>query len=109
MSGGNGTFEIDAMHRYATAHGVADGRIVDDASGERTMSSCEAARSRFGGQRVLIVSQSDHAARATFICRRLGIEADGVAAPEFTGDRLLPYLVRERLALVVAWFELLIR
>ena len=105
MSGGNGTFEIDAMRRYATAHGAPNDRIVDDASGARTMSSCESARTRFAGERVLIVSQADHVARATFICRRLGIDADGVAAPEFTGDRLIPYLVRERFALVVAWFE----
>ena len=105
MSGGNGTFEIDAMRTYATARGVAPDRIVDDASGARTMSSCETTRTRFAGQRVLVVSQADHAARATFICRRLGIDADGVAAPEFTGDRLIPYLVRERFALVVAWFE----
>jgi vancomycin permeability regulator SanA len=105
MSGGNGSFEIDAMRRYATAHGVSDDRIVDDPSGARTMSSCETARTRFAGERVLVVSQADHAARATFICRRLGIDADGVAAPEFTGDRLIPYLVRERFALVVAWLE----
>jgi len=105
MSGGNGTLEIDAMRRYAAAHGVADDRIVDDPSGARTLSSCETARTLFAGQRVLVVSQVDHAARATFTCRRLGVDADGVAAPEFTGDRLIPYLVRERLALVVAWFE----
>ncbi len=105
MSGGNGTFEIDAMRRYAAAHGVAADRIVDDPNGARTMSSCETAHTRFAGERVLVVSQADHAARATFICRRLGVDADGVAAPEFTGDRLIPYLVRERFALVVAWFE----
>ena len=105
MSGGNGTFEIGAMRTYATARGVAPDRIVDDPSGARTMSSCETARARFAGERILVVSQIDHAARATFICRRLGIDADGVAAPEFTGDRLIPYLVRERFALVVAWFE----
>lgn len=105
MSGGNGTFEINAMRTYATAHGVADDRIVDDPSGARTMSSCATARARFAGQRVFVVSQADHAARATFICRRLGVDADGVAAPEFTGDRLIPYLVRERFALVAAWFE----
>ena len=44
-------------------------------------------------------------ARAVYTCRRLGIDADGVVAPEFTGDRLLIYQLRERLALVFAWFE----
>jgi vancomycin permeability regulator SanA len=59
----------------------------------------------FPGARTLVVSQADHAARATFTCRRLGVDADGVAAPEFTGDRLIVYWIRERFALVLAWLE----
>jgi len=102
MSGG--AAEIVAMRAYALAHGVDDARIVGDPSGERTMASCRALRDA-GVARALVVSQVDHAARATFICRRLGIDADGVAAPEFTGDRLMAYLVRERFALVFSWLE----
>ena len=109
VSGGNGTFETDAMRRYAVAHGIAADRIVDDTSGDRTMSSCETLRARAPGGGALVVSQADHAARATFICRRLGIDADGVAAPEFTGDRLIPYLARERFALVFSWLETTLR
>jgi vancomycin permeability regulator SanA len=48
-------------------------------------------------------------ARAVYTCRRLGIDADGVVAPEFTGDRVLIYQVRERFALVFAWLEVNIR
>jgi vancomycin permeability regulator SanA len=44
-------------------------------------------------------------ARAVYTCRRLGIDADGVVAPEFTGDRVLIYQIRERFALVFAWLE----
>jgi vancomycin permeability regulator SanA len=104
-SGGNGTFETTAMRAYLVAHGVPQEIVIADASGDRTMSSCVNARLRFPDMRVLVISQADHAARATFVCRRLGLDANGVAAPEFTGDRLIVYWIRERFALVLAWLE----
>jgi vancomycin permeability regulator SanA len=109
MSGGNGTVETDAMRSYVVARQVPQERVLADASGGRTMASCVAARDRFPGRRVLVVSQADHAARATFICRGIGVDAEGVAAPEFTGDRLIVYWIRERFALVLAWLEVLAR
>jgi vancomycin permeability regulator SanA len=105
MSGGNGSVEIDAMRAYVVAREVPPEVVVADAAGDRTMSSCQNARAKFPGLRMLIVSQADHVARATFTCRRLGIDAEGVAAPEFTGDRLIVYWIRERFALVLAWLE----
>jgi vancomycin permeability regulator SanA len=105
MSGGNGTFETNAMQAYVVARGISRDDVIVDASGDRTKSSCVNARELFPRMRMLVISQADHAARATFICRRLGIDADGVAAPEFTGDRLIVYWIRERFALVLAWLE----
>jgi vancomycin permeability regulator SanA len=105
MSGGNGTFEIGAMRAYAIARGVAPEAILLDAAGERTFASCLQARDAFAVRRVIVVSQELHMARAVYTCRRLGIDADGVVAAEFTGDRVLIYQVRERFALVFAWLE----
>jgi len=105
MSGGNGTFEIGAMRAYAMARGVPGEAILLDAGGERTFASCIQAREAFLARRLIVVSQEEHMARAVYTCRRIGIDADGVAAPEFTGDRLIVYQVRERFALVFAWFE----
>ena len=105
MSGGNGTFEIGAMRAYAIAHGVAADAILLDASGERTLASCLQARDAFQARRLIVVSQEEHMARAVYTCRRLGIDADGVVAPEFTGDRVVVYQIRERFALVFAWLE----
>jgi vancomycin permeability regulator SanA len=105
MSGGNGMFEVEAMRAYVVAHDVPEEVALPDPSGERTRASCEHARDTYPALAILIVSQADHAARATYICRALGVDANGVAAPEFTGDRYPVYLVRERLALVVAFFE----
>jgi vancomycin permeability regulator SanA len=107
MSGGNGMFEVEAMRAYVVARDVPEEVVLPDPSGERTRASCEHARETYPALAVLIVSQADHAARATYICRALGVDANGVAAPEFTGDRHIVYLVRERFALVVSFFELL--
>ena len=109
MSGGNGTFEVGAMRTYAMARGVTSEQILLDAAGERTLASCLQARDSFGLRRLIVVSQELHMARAVYTCRRLGIDADGVVAAEFTGDRVLIYLVRERFALVFAWLEVNIR
>jgi vancomycin permeability regulator SanA len=109
MSGGNGTFEVSAMRAYAIAHGVTSDAILLDAAGERTLASCLQARDSFGVRRLIVVSQELHMSRAVYTCRRIGIDADGVVAPEFTGDRVLIYQVRERFALVFAWLEVNIR
>ena len=105
MSGGNGTFEIGAMRAYAIARGVAPDAILLDAAGERTLASCVGARDAFAARRLLVVSQEEHMARAVYTCRRIGIDADGVAAAAFTGDRAVVYQLRERIAVVFAWFE----
>ena len=105
MSGGNGTFEIGAMRAYAIARGIGSDAILLDAAGERTLASCLQARDAFAARRLIVVSQEEHMARAVYTCRRIGIDADGVVAPEFTGYRVVIYQVRERLALVFAWLE----
>jgi vancomycin permeability regulator SanA len=109
MSGGDGTFEVGAMRAYAMARGVTSEQILLDAAGERTLASCLQARDAFAARRLVVVSQEPHVARAVYTCRRLGIDADGVVAAEFTGDRVLIYQVRERFALVFAWLEVNIR
>jgi vancomycin permeability regulator SanA len=109
MSGGNGTFEVGAMRSYAVARGVSSDAILLDAAGERTLASCLQARDSFGAHRLVVVSQELHMSRAVYTCRRLGIDAEGVVAPEFTGDRVLVYQIRERFALVFAWLEVNIR
>jgi vancomycin permeability regulator SanA len=105
MSGGNGTFEIGAMRAYAMARGVTSDAILLDAGGGRTLASCVGARDAFLAGRLIVVSQQEHMARAVYTCRRIGIDADGVVAAEFTGDRAIVYQVRERFALVFAWLE----
>ena len=105
MSGGQGSFEVDAMTAYAVRAGVAPAAAVRDPNGERTYDSCLNARDRFGARSLIITSQEDHVARAVYTCRRLGLDAIGVTADEFTGDRYLVYRLREPFAMLLAWWQ----
>lgn len=105
MSGGQGTFEVDAMSAYAVRAGVAPNAVVRDPNGERTYDSCVNARDHFGARSLAITSQEDHVARAVYTCRRLGLDAIGVTAEEFTGDRYLVYRLREPFAMLLAWWQ----
>ena len=105
LSGGQGSFEVDAMTAYLRTRGIPGQALVLDPGGERTYDSCRRAVEVYGVRSAIVVSQAEHAARAVFTCRRLGLDAVGVVAEDFTGERLLVYRVRERLALVLAWWE----
>lgn len=105
MSGGQGTFEVDAMTAYVVRAGIPRSAVARDPNGERTYDSCVNARDRFGARSLAIASQEDHVARAVYLCRRLGLDAIGVTADEFTGDRYLIYRLREPLAMLLAWWQ----
>ena len=104
MSGGNGTSEVDAMLNYAVSRGVPKTAISLDPLGARTLDSCHNTRALASG-RVAIVSQSDHVRRAVFICREVGLDASGLVVPDFPGPKVWVYYVRERFALVLAWWQ----
>ena len=93
------------MTAYAVRAGVASGAVVRDPIGKRTYDSCVNARDRFEARSLTIASQEDHVARAVYICRRLGLDAIGVTAEEFTGDRYLVYRLREPFAMLLAWWQ----
>jgi vancomycin permeability regulator SanA len=105
MSGGNGSVETSAMRRYALAAGVPGGAIQLDDGGLRTLSSCQRARDVFHVTRVTVVSQAEHLTRALYICDKLGLDAIGVVAPDFPGPALWTYRLRERAAVLLAWWE----
>jgi vancomycin permeability regulator SanA len=105
MSGGHGSLETSAMRRYALAAGVPDDAIKLDDGGVRTLSSCERARDVFHATRVTVISQAEHLTRAVYICDKLGLDAIGVVAPDFPGPALWTYRLRERAAVLLAWWE----
>jgi vancomycin permeability regulator SanA len=72
--------EAAAMTRYLTERGVPARAIVADPHGLDSYDTCARAAQVYGVRRALLVSQSFHLPRAVTICRRLGIDADGVDA-----------------------------
>ncbi|MEU5942775.1 ElyC/SanA/YdcF family protein [Micromonospora sp. NPDC047548] len=70
--------EPDAMLRWLVDRGVPAQKVVLDHAGFDTYDSCARAKRIFGVTRATVVTQSFHLPRAVALCRRLGIDANGV-------------------------------
>ncbi|MBE7163009.1 MAG: YdcF family protein [Williamsia herbipolensis] len=84
VSGDNRTSDHDeptAMRDYLVTQGTPADRIVRDFAGQDTYDSCVRAKEIFGVTRLLVVTQQFHLHRAVFLCRQVGIDADGAADP----------------------------
>jgi vancomycin permeability regulator SanA len=77
--GGSGD-EVRVMRDYLVEHGADPARLVLDPYGLDTYDTCRRAHDVYGVNTALLVSQSLHLHRAITLCRRLGIDARGVAA-----------------------------
>lgn len=87
LSGDNSTPEYNEpgrMMAYAIARGVPEAAIQPDYAGRRTYDTCYRARDVFQVEEAILVTQEFHLPRAIFTCRRLGVEATGVAADRRT-------------------------
>lgn len=73
--------EVAAMRAYLVRHGVPAERIAADPYGLDTYDTCLRGHRVYGMRRVLLVSQEYHLPRAVTLCRAVGVEARGVAAP----------------------------
>jgi SanA protein len=83
VSGDNRREDYDeptAMRAGLLARGVPATAIYRDFAGLRTRDSILRARSVFGQQRLIIVSQRFHLSRALFLAREEGMEACGFEA-----------------------------
>ncbi|WP_433732701.1 SanA/YdcF family protein [Nocardia sp. CA-129566] len=72
--------EIASMTKYLVDHGVDPTVVRSDGEGLSTRATCERAKSLFGIDRAIIVTQYQHLPRAVALCRAAGIDADGVIA-----------------------------
>jgi vancomycin permeability regulator SanA len=72
--------EIKAMTGYLVARGVPAERIVPDPYGLDSYDTCARAKRVYGLDRALLVTQSYHLPRSVTLCRRLGVDAEGVKA-----------------------------
>lgn len=93
--------EVTVMRRYAEALGVPPGDITLDYAGFSTYESCYRLRPIFGVERAVLVTQSYHLPRAIYTCRALGVEAVGLAMPDwgrYANILIARYTLREALA-----------
>ena len=101
MTGDNGSVDYDevtAMRDYAIRKGIPPKDIVRDHAGFSTYESCYRARSIFGVDSAILVTQRYHLPRAVFTCSNLGIETVGFGVPDwgtYNSALLLRYNVRE--------------
>jgi SanA protein len=99
--------EPRAMGEYARQLGVPEQAIVLDYAGRRTYDTCYRARTIFGVQEALLVTQNFHLPRALYLCRILGIQTVGVSADRRTYRRssLFTWHLRELPATITALWE----
>jgi SanA protein len=102
--------EPQAMKDYAVRLGVPEADIVLDYAGRRTYDSCFRARAIFGVERVVVVTQRFHTARALYTCEGLGLDAVAVTADRrvYSAERVV-WMTREYLALLLAWWDVNVR
>lgn len=110
MSGDNRFLDYNepgAMRKYAMNLGVPSGAIVLDYAGRRTYDTCYRARSIFGLQDAILVSQEYHLLRAVYTCHELGLDVVGVPADR-PGSPYLYGNLRELPATLTALWEIYI-
>jgi SanA protein len=110
MSGDNSYIEHNepgAMRGYALELGVPDEAIVLDYAGRRTYDTCYRARSIFGLQDAILVTQSFHLPRALYLCNALGLPSIGVPADlrSYLNRSLLYWNLREVPATLAALWD----
>lgn len=111
MSGDNPSLnynEPGAMRQYAISLGVPPEAIVLDYAGKRTYDTCYRAKTIFGIEHAVLVTQRFHLPRALFICNALGVRAFGVEANNFTYRRasLVFWNIREQFATLTAFLDI---
>jgi vancomycin permeability regulator SanA len=112
MTGDNSRVEYDevtAMKQYAMDRGVPERDITLDYAGFSTYESCYRAQPIFGVSEAILITQRFHLARAVYTCRTLGVQASGLAVPDWERYPRLTvasYIVRESLAMIKALIEL---
>lgn len=99
--------EIRAMRRYLVKSGLPESAVSSDLEGTSTFDSCWRARSVFGVQRAILVTQDFHLPRALYLARAAGMDVVGVRAGG-PGHWSAPWLWRELLARPLAVLDVLV-
>ncbi|MGC4174638.1 SanA/YdcF family protein [Demequina sp.] len=102
-SSGHG--EPTVMRSLAEGMGVPAEAIVEDPLGVDTYSSCVRARDEFGADTVIVTTQEFHVSRATWLCKRAGLDAQGAFPPITLRKGTVVGNLREVPAAAKAWMD----
>lgn len=111
ISGDNGRVGYDEpsdMRNQLIAAGIDSTRIYLDYAGFRTYDSMVRAKKIFGQTNLTVISQLFHNERAIYIAESFGMSVIGFNAADVGGERGEAVLMREWLARVNAWLDVLI-
>jgi SanA protein len=98
LSGDNGRRDYDeptAMKQALLALGVPESAMTLDYAGFRTLDSMARAKQVFGQDRIMIITERFHAARAVFLARHFGVDAVAVCAEDLPAAWTLRSRLRE--------------
>lgn len=112
VSGDHGTKyydEVNVVKDYLLEKGVPGEDIFLDHAGFDTYDSIYRAREIFGVSSLIISTQNFHLSRAIYIAKGLGLEVSGISANRRTYVFSTNYNLRESLARVKAFFNLLLK
>lgn len=110
VSGDNGTQyynEPITIKKDLVAGGIPEEKIFLDYAGFRTLDSMVRAKEVFGLEKVTVISQEFHNQRAIYLAERKGLTAVGYNATDVTGNSGLKVHLREYLARVKVFIDLL--
>lgn len=112
MSGDHGRKEYDEvniMKQFAIDRDINSEHIFMDHAGFNTYDSLYRAKEIFQAEKIIVVTQKYHLYRALYIAKRLGIEAYGVASDprRYAGQEVRD--LREKLARVKDFFNVIVK
>ncbi len=99
--------EPEAMRQYALELGLPDEALVLDYAGRRTYDTCYRAKSIFGLNEAILVTQKFHLPRALYTCNMLGLPSIGMEADrqDYRRVSVLYWNMRELLATAAALWD----
>lgn len=112
MSGDHGRAdydEVNVMRAFALEQGVRAEDIFLDHAGFSTYDSVYRAKSIFGAENIIIVSQKYHLYRALYIAKKLDVKAAGVSANLNTYGGQLKRDIREIIARDKDFFKCIVK
>lgn len=112
VSGDNGQNdydEVNAMKAFLLKQDVAPEDLFLDHAGFDTYDTMYRAQAIFGAESVIVTTQAYHLPRALYIGRELGLEVQGVAADRQRYRGMTSFKLRETLANVKAFIDVLVR